>query len=246
MNHFIHARRRRAAALVVGVATVICAPANATVPVIDVASIVQLIQQLEAWRSQLDGMEQQIGQLRQTYGAMTGGRGLQSLLATTLSARNYLPPDWSGVVGAARGAAGSYGVLRAVIRSTQTSNAVLSAADLDRFSTALQSMLSADRQSVAGSAVVMKTAYANSSQRFSALQVLIDQIGATPDAKAIAELQARIAAEQVMVANDGLKLAAAAQIAITDAAARELAHRELIVANHGAFASRLQPVPPAP
>jgi type IV secretion system protein VirB5 len=239
-------RRRLAAAVVAGAATLACAPAHATVPVIDVASIVQLIQQLEAWRSQLDGMEQQIGQLRQTYGAMTGGRGMQALLATTLGARNYLPPDWSDVLGAAGAAAGTYGVLHASIRSTQASNAVLSAADLSRFSSALRAMMTADRQGVAGSEVVMKTAYANSSQRFAALQVLINQIGATPDAKAIAELQARIAAEQVMVANDGLKLAAAAQIASADAAARELARREQVVANHGAFASRLQPVPPAP
>ena len=66
------------------------------------------------------------------------------------------------------------------------------------------------------------------------------------DAKAIAELQGRIGAEQAMLANDGLKLAALAQTASAEAAARSLSVREQVVANHGSFAARFQPTPPAP
>jgi type IV secretion system protein VirB5 len=99
---------------------------------------------------------------------------------------------------------------------------------------------------VAGNQAVTRLAYAHSSDRFASLATLIERIGATPDAKAIAELQGRIGAEQAMLTNDGIKLAALAQSASAEAAARDLAVREQVIANHGAFASRFQPSPPAP
>jgi type IV secretion system protein VirB5 len=243
----INARRRTlSAAGAVLAVTLLPGPANATVPVIDIASIIQLVQQLSAWRTQLLGMETQINQLRQTYAAMTGPRGMQSVMPVSPAARNYLPATWPVVTNSGATALGAYGSLGSAIRADQTANAVMTPADLARFSPALQALLSNDRQGVAASAVAMRTTYAAASSRFTTLQTLISEIGATTDAKAIAELQSRIAAEQAMIANDGIKVAAASQIAVADAAARELVRREQIVVNHGAFAARLQPAPPAP
>ena len=78
------------------------------------------------------------------------------------------------------------------------------------------------------------------------MSTLIGQIGAAQDAKAIAELQGRIGAEQAMLANETIKLVALAQVGGADREARELARRESVLQNHGAFASRLQPAPPVP
>ena len=49
-----------------------------------------------------------------------------------------------------------------------------------------------------------------------------------------------------MLANEAIKLAALAQVADAGREARELARRESVLQNHGAFAARFQPAPPVP
>ena len=74
--------------------------------------------------------------------------------------------------------------------------------------------------------------------------MLIDAIPAANDPKAIAELQARIAAEQVMLANDQSKLNALDAWADAQVANAQLRRREAVVAAHGHFADRFQPRTP--
>jgi len=222
------------------------APAQAIIPVTDVAAIQVLLQQISAWSEQLRSMRSQLSQLQQTYTSMTGLRGMEQVLPLSDAARNYLPPSWNALEASMAGAAGAYPQLAAAIRAQATANAVLTPADLARFSSSLQGLLTSARQGVAGNQAVTRLAYAHSSDRFASLATLIERIGATPDAKAIAELQGRIGAEQAMLTNDGIKLAALAQSASAEAAARELAVREQVIANHGSFGSRFQPSPPAP
>ena len=221
-------------------------PARAMVPVIDLAAVTQLLMQLNAWTEQLRGMEQQISQLRQTYGAMTGLRGMEQLLRLSDSARNYLPPDWASIQASLSGTASTYPDIAAAVRAQTAANAVLATPELARYSAALQGLLTSERQAIAGGQTLARLAYARSSDRFSALATFIDKIAATPDAKAIEELQGRIQAEQTMLANEGLKLASLAQAAAAEGSARELTRREQVIANHGAFASRFQPTPPQP
>ncbi len=222
------------------------APAHALIPVIDIAAIQTLIQEITAWSEQLRGMQMQLTQMKQTYASMSGLRGLEQLLPITDAARNYLPTDWGALEASLSGATASYPQLAAAVRAQAGANSVLSAADIARFSGSLQTLIAAQRQAVAGGQTVSRLAYAHSSDRFASLQTLIQHIGATPDAKAIAELQGRIEAEQAMLTNEGLKLSALAQSAAAEASARDLTLREQIVANHGAFGARFQPTPPAP
>ena len=221
-------------------------PAQAIIPVTDVAAIQVLLQQISAWSEQLRSMRSQLGQLQQTYTSMTGARGMEQVLRLSDAARNYLPPDWNALEASISGAAGAYPQLTAAVSAQAAANAILTPADLARFPVSLQGLLTNARQGVAGNQAVTRLAYAHSSDRFASLATLIDRIGATPDAKAIAELQGRIGAEQAMLTNDGIKLAALAQSATAEAAARELAIREQVIASHGAFATRFQPIPPAP
>lgn len=238
--------RRGLAALAVGALALVATPAQAMIPVIDIGAITQLFMQVQSWAEQLRGMEQQLGQLQQSYGAITGLRGMDQLLRLTDAARNYLPTDWPGLQASVRGSTGGYPELTAAVRAQAAANAVLTAADVVRFPAALQSLLADERQAVAGSQALNRIAYARSSERFSSLTTFIDKIGATPDSKSIEELQGRIQAEQAMLSNEGLKLASLAQLAASDAAARELVRREQVIANHGSFATRFQPLPPAP
>lgn len=237
---------RLAAATALGSLLLAATPAQAIIPVTDVAALEALLQQISAWRQQLASMRAQVSQLQQTYSSMTGLRGMEQVLRLSDSARNYLPPDWSALEASIAGAANAYPQLAAAVRAQLGRNAVLSAADLARLPPTLQALLTDARQGIAGDQAVARLAYGHSSDRFSSLATLIDRIGATPDAKAIAELQGRIGAEQAMLTNDGIKLAALAQTADAETAARELRVREAIVAGHGSFESRLQPSPPAP
>ena len=63
--------------------------------VIDVAAIRQLVAQVNYWRQQITGMQNQLKQLQQTHAALTGGRGMELLLPTSAAQRNYLPADWA-------------------------------------------------------------------------------------------------------------------------------------------------------
>ncbi|MBS0374235.1 MAG: type IV secretion system protein [Proteobacteria bacterium] len=220
--------------------------ARATMPVIDVAAIGQLIQQIMAWEQQLEGMRSQLDQLQQTKAALTGSRGMAQLLLTPLSARNYLPADAASLRDLASAAAGANTALQSEIATRISANSILPPAGLQSLPTTLRSLLEAERRAVAESQVLSGAAYSHSSDRFAALSALIDRISATPDAKAIAELQGRIEAEQAMLTNESIKLAAMAQLTAADRDARDVARRESVSQAHGRFASRFQPKPPVP
>jgi type IV secretion system protein VirB5 len=220
--------------------------AAATVPVVDLAAIQQLIQEMMAWDQQLQSMRLQLGQLQQTKAALTGSRGMDQLLRITPAARNYLPTDWVGLAGVLQGGVAVDPALVQAARAQLTANAILDAADISRLPAGLQLLLGGEREAVAATQAVTRAAYARSSDRFATLATLIEQIRATPDAKAIAELQGRIEAEQAMLANEGLKLAALGQLTDAERGARELARRESAIRSHGGFASRFQPNPPVP
>jgi type IV secretion system protein VirB5 len=67
-----------------------------------------------------------------------------------------------------------------------------------------------------------------------------------PDAKASADLQARIGAEATMLANEQAKLSTLFQLAQSQQWANAQSLRERIVADHGQFVHRFEPTPPAP
>jgi P-type DNA transfer protein VirB5 len=220
--------------------------ASAAMPVIDVAAVTRLAQEITAWDEQLQGMRLQLAQLQRTTSALTGSRGMDQLLQVPPAARNYLPIDWTGLAGVTAGGGGIDPVLTRAARTQRDLNAILPAAALAGLPPPLQLMLRNERDAVATTQVLTRAAYAHSSARFVSLSTLIDQIRNTPDAKAIAELQSRIEAEQAMLANEGVKLTALAQVADAERGARDLMRREVAVQSHGAFGSRFQPVPPVP
>ena len=243
------ARRRRAGlVLTTAIATAGVAgtsqDAAAALPVIDVASLVQLTQQITYWRQQLLGMTNQLTQLRSTYAAITGSRGMQTLLPITARARNYLPEDWQQLLALADQAGAGYNGLSTQIEQLMRSNAVLDAAALARLSPEDRTRFEADRRQVATLQASMREAFSSTSRRFTTLQTLIDRIGAATDDKAIQDLQGRIAAEQAMLANEQTKLLALAAVGNADAEARANREREQVVEGHGSFGQRFTPALP--
>jgi type IV secretion system protein VirB5 len=225
-------------ALLAGVATD-CAQAQ--IPVTDIGAIAQLISELQTLEQQLQVARDELAQAQSEYQAMTGDRGMERLLAGTV--RNYLPPTWPDIQGAAAGGNSAFPDLASAIQSALSANAVLSDAQLAALAPADRQALQADRQSAALQQVLAQQALAVTSDRFASLQQLIDAIPTATDAKAALDLQARIGAEQTLLQNEQSKLALLKQAAQADVLANQVRAREQALAAQGNFATRFQPTP---
>jgi type IV secretion system protein VirB5 len=221
-------------------------PAGAAMPVIDVAAIRQLATEVSDWQEQLQQMRLQLSQMQQTRAALTGARGMDAVLPVTLAARNYLPVSAADLAAVVQGGTGIDPAITALARAMADAGTVATAADIARLSPAQQETVSDEREGLAAAQALMRAAYVRSSDRFGLLATLIQQIRSAPDAKAIAELQGRIAAEQAMLANETIKLSALAHVVDADRAMRDHVRRETALHGHGTFAARFQPSPPVP
>jgi type IV secretion system protein VirB5 len=218
-----------------------CGPAAyAQFAVIDVASVTQLISEVQTLEQQLSTARNQLTQAQQEYQSITGSRGMGQLLPAI--PRNYLPQSWTTLTAALNGA-GGYPTLAAGVQAALRSNAVLSPQQLASLSPAGSAQLQAERQPVALAQSISHEALSNSSGRFAALQQLVSAIGTATDQKSILELQARIAAETAMLQNEHTKLAVLFQALEAQQWTNEVRSRELAVAGQGQFATRFRPAP---
>ena len=104
--------------------------AQAQWAVIDVASIQQLVVQIEYWKQQIEGMQSQLDQLKQTH-CGADRRSRHAVAAADERCRAQLPAR--GLGGNAQGAGGherSYGGLSAAVASAIDARKVLSDARL--------------------------------------------------------------------------------------------------------------------
>jgi type IV secretion system protein VirB5 len=214
--------------------------AHAQFAVIDVASLTQLISEVQTLEQQLSTARNQLTQAQQEYQSITGSRGMGQLLPAI--PRNYLPQSWTTLTAALNGA-GGYPTLAAGVQAALRSNAVLSPQQLASLSPAGSAQLQAERQPVALAQSISHEALSNSSGRFAALQQLVSAIGTATDQKSILELQARIAAETAMLQNEHTKLAVLFQALEAQQWTNEVRSRELAVAAQGQFATRFRPAP---
>jgi type IV secretion system protein VirB5 len=214
--------------------------AHAQFAVIDVASVTQLISQLQTLEQQLDTARSELSQAQAQYQAITGARGMEQLLSGTN--RNYLPGDWA-TLGALTGAPGGYPDLAGQVGSALDAESVLPSARLALLPPATAAQLQLQRQNAALLQAVSRSALANSSARFAALQRLIDALGRAGDQKASLDLSARIAAENGMLQNEHTKDQVLYQGMQADQWAAAERARELAVLGHGQFDNRFQPHP---
>jgi type IV secretion system protein VirB5 len=225
----------------VGVAALIqVPPAGAQFAVIDVAAIVQevqqvqsLAQQVQTAQYQLATAQDQLTQARAELQAMTGGRGMERLLAGV--ARNYLPRNWSDLSGVLTGGAANYGALSNEVDAQVRANSVLPVAAVNALSVAERTLLTDDRRRAATAQALSREALSAASDRFASIQQLIGTIGTASDPKAILDLQARIQAEQGMVANETLKVRLLEQTRAAEESARRQRVREWAVQDVGSL-----------
>jgi type IV secretion system protein VirB5 len=213
---------------------------HAQFAVIDVAAVAQLISQMQTLEQQVATARSQLTQAQAEFQAMTGGRGMERLLAGVT--RNYLPTDAATLASAASGG-GAFATLGADVREALTAQSILSNAQLAALPRPSAAQLQSQRQAAALLTALTQQALANASGRFASLQQLINAIGQAGDQKAALDLEARIGAEAGMLQNENTKL----QVLFQSARAQEQSNvqrtRELIIAGHGQFGARFEPHP---
>jgi type IV secretion system protein VirB5 len=173
------------------------APSHAQFAVIDVGAITQLILEVQQLEQALQVAQATLTQAQQTYAAITGGRGMQNLLAGLI--RNYLPTNWNALLSGA-------GALGADVAATIERNAILTPDITGTFSASETAALKARRSATALNEALARQELANVSERFNSIQLLINAIPTATDEKGIEDLQARIQAEQGMLQNETSKL----------------------------------------
>jgi type IV secretion system protein VirB5 len=210
-------------------------PASAMLPVIDASAILQLVQQINVMTSQLTTLRSQLTKAQQAYDAITGGRGMELLLSGTL--RNYLPADWAALQSAVNQTSTAYGALSSSIQAALRANAVLSSAQLNGLSPAVRDQVLTARRNAATLQAISQEALTSTSARFASLQTLIDAVGRANDSKAVMDLQARIQAEQGMLANEQTKLQVLTQASEAEQLAWQQRTREQVMADVGSLRS---------
>lgn len=198
--------------------------ADAQWAVVDVGAITQLVQQVRTMQQQLDTTRSQLHQMEAAYRSMTGGRGMERLLADV--PRNYLPGQWRELAEVLSQTSGSYGAIAREMQRVVDSNSVLTPAQLDSLSATDRQLLESSRRSKALHQVMTREALDRAGSRFGSIQQLISAIGRANDPKAVLDLQARIQAESSMLMNENIKLQVMFQIAREDERERELRMRE--------------------
>ncbi|MGH6911796.1 MAG: type IV secretion system protein [Phenylobacterium sp.] len=178
-------------------------PAAAQLVVHDPTSYASLIRQAQTALDQLNELKAQIGQAQRLYDGFntaSGVNGLASVLATP-QLRAFVP-QIDSYIAAAHGdlaALGEIGRAAATLREAQR---LFTAAPNDLRGQDLERM--GDR--AARDAALGQSAAQIGSQRLAGLQQLTAALDTAPNARAVMDLQARLAAEQAMTANDQMRL----------------------------------------
>lgn len=166
------------------------------------------VRQLNTLTSQLQQLQQTYQMVTSTYNSMTGNRGYGGVLPLTNQVRNYLPTSAGDMLDVINGVSSTYSNMSDMVQNYTHQNAILSPdniTDLNMNENQLK-LLTQRRNNIAAIQAAATQNIDAASQRFGYIQQLIDHINNTNDPKAVAELQARIAGEQVMLQNDQSKM----------------------------------------
>jgi type IV secretion system protein VirB5 len=179
----------------------VASPACATgIPVVDVANLQQQVVQYANMIQQLQQLQSQLQQAQQAYAAITGSRGLGGI-----SRENYtqnLPTNWQETLNAMEGG-GKVGQLANQIKDAASQ---LENGNFEGVAQNVVHSLSQGLDQAASGQALNAQIFDGSAQRFQRIQSLMDQIDTAQDAKAAADLNNRIVAENAMLMNEMIKL----------------------------------------
>ena len=166
------------------------------IPVIDIANLVQTVQQVVNDLTKINNQIQQITQLQTQITSMNGMRMLGTV-ANNPSLRNYVPANAYTVVNAITSS--GYGGLNSTAKGLRDAGMIYNCLDLAGAArTACQAALAQPYQNKG----LLQDAMTAASGRLAQISALMGQIDATTDQKAVQEIQARIGAENALLAHE--------------------------------------------
>jgi len=211
--------RRLILAACAGLLAALSGRAQAEMIVYDPTSYAKLLQEAQTALNQLKQLEQQVAQGQQLLTSLNQISNVNTL-ATTLSqpALRAFLPNADAFVTAAQGdltALSALGALGAKAQAIRTANQLYTPPAGDPAGADL---------AAAGNRAALNLATGESigeaaASRLAGLQQLTSALDTAPNARAILDLQARIAAEQAMIANDQMRLQG---LAMTQAAQAQM------------------------
>ena len=166
------------------------------IPVLDVANLIQSIQQVLDGVTSIENQVQQIRQLQNQLSSINGMRNLGQVFNNPLL-HNYVPPEAFTIVNAVDrgGYAGLNGTAKALRDASMIYNC-LDRSGADR--TSCQATLAQPYQQKG----LLQDAMTSAAGRLAQINALMDQINGTPDQESVQEIQARIAAENALLAHE--------------------------------------------
>ena len=166
------------------------------IPVIDAANLIQTIQQVMDDITAINNQVQQISQLQNQLNSMNGMRNLGNVFNNPLL-RNYIPAEAFSYLNAID--ASGYSGLTTTAKALRSVGMVYNCMDLSGDArTRCQAALAQPYQQKGLLQDAMRTA----AGRLSQIQSLMNQINATTDQKSVQEIQARIGAENALLAHE--------------------------------------------
>lgn len=180
------------------------APAHAQMAVFDSANYAKLLQETQTALSQLQQLEQQVQQGQQLLTSLNQVSNVNGL-ATVLeqpALRSFLPDANSYVAASSNaGNLSTLGVIGQAAQVVRTANQIFTAPTGSAYTSLTTSGNQAALNLATGQAVVQAGA-----TRLTGLQQLQTSIDTAPNARAVAEIEARLVAEQAMIANDQMRI----------------------------------------
>ena len=166
------------------------------IPVIDVANLVQSVEQVLDDATAIENQVQQIRQLQSQLQSINGLRNLGQVFNNPLL-RNYVPSEAYTFVNAVD--TGGYSGLRGTAKALRDAGMIYNCMDrADDARTSCQATLAQPYQQKG----LLQDAMKSAAGRLAQINALMDQINGTPDQKSVQEIQARIGAENALLAHE--------------------------------------------
>lgn len=189
--------RRAGAPLALAAGLVVVPQAHATgIPVIDIANLIQTIQQVMNDITEISNQVQQIEQLQAQIESLNGSRMLGNV-ANNPALQNYVPANAYGYLNAVE--TGGYSGMSGTGKALRDASMVYNCDGLgDALRIRCQNELAQPYQQKG----LLQDAMSAASGRLSQIRALMNQIDATTDQKAVQEIQARISAENALLSHE--------------------------------------------
>ncbi len=167
-----------------------------------IENMAQMLQQYALLESQLNELGNQFKQMEKDYESVTGNRNLGEILNDP-NFREYLPDDWQNTYNQIR--KNGYDGLSSTAKTIRDDTMIY---DRCQNMTNPETRRVCEARSVkaAQDKAFAEDAYKTSVERVNQIESLMQKINTTNDPKSIAELNARIQAEQAMLQNEQTKI----------------------------------------